>query len=70
MLHELIVRASDYRAAGIWLEVRVSNGAAIGLYREAGFAQIGWRRGYYRSAEGREDAIIMRLALAMLQQER
>jgi ribosomal-protein-alanine acetyltransferase len=66
LLRELIARASAYRATAIWLEVRVSNMAAIGLYREAGFADIGWRKGYYQTAEGREDAIRMRLALVSL----
>lgn len=62
VLTELISRASAYRAAAIWLEVRVSNGAAIALYREAGFAEIGWRKRYYETVNGREDAIMMRLA--------
>jgi [ribosomal protein S18]-alanine N-acetyltransferase len=70
LLRELIARASVYRAAAIWLEVRVSNTAAIGLYRKAGFADIGWRKGYYQSTDGREDAIMMRLALALLRGER
>jgi ribosomal-protein-alanine N-acetyltransferase len=70
LLSELIARAVAYRAVAIWLEVRVSNNAAIGLYREAGFAEIGWRKGYYQSAERREDAIMMRLALALLRGER
>jgi [ribosomal protein S18]-alanine N-acetyltransferase len=69
LLRELVARASAYRAAAVWLEVRVSNTAAIGLYREAGFAEIGWRKGYYRTAEGREDAIMMRLALPSLRGE-
>lgn len=69
LLSELIARASVYRAAAIWLEVRVSNTAAIALYHEAGFAEIGWRKGYYQTAQGREDAIMMRLALALLRRE-
>jgi ribosomal-protein-alanine N-acetyltransferase len=64
LLDELIARASAYRAAAIWLEVRVSNLPALGLYREAGFAGIGKRVGYYEAAQGREDAIMMRLELA------
>lgn len=63
LLTELISRASAYRAVAVWLEVRMSNTAAIGLYREAGFAEIGWRKGYYQGAERREDAITMRLML-------
>jgi len=41
------------------LEVRISNTAAIGLYRKAGFADIGLRRDYYPALNGREDAILM-----------
>ena len=41
------------------LEVRVSNVAARGLYEEAGFRQDGTRKNYYRSGDGREDAILM-----------
>lgn len=63
LLRELVARAAAYGAAAIWLEVRQSNVAAIGLYRDAGFIEAGWRKAYYRTAQGREDAIIMRLAL-------
>ncbi len=63
LLRELVARASTYGATAIWLEVRVSNAAAIGLYRDAGFVEAGRRKAYYRTADGREDAIMMRLAL-------
>ncbi|MEX1141746.1 MAG: ribosomal protein S18-alanine N-acetyltransferase [Thermoleophilaceae bacterium] len=39
------------------LEVRPSNGAAIGLYERFGFCAAGKRRGYYH--DNREDAVIM-----------
>ena len=42
---------------GITLEVRVSNAAAIRLYRSLGFQPTGIRRGYY--TDNREDALIM-----------
>lgn len=48
------------RAAGaehVFLEVRESNDAALGLYRSAGFRLLGRRTGYYRSPP--EDAIVM-----------
>lgn len=46
------------------LEVRPSNVAAMGLYRGAGFSEIGLRRGYYPSADnGREDAVVMECVL-------
>ena len=45
----------------IWLEVRLSNLAARGLYQKAGFESVGRRPRYYRDAN--EDAIIMSLSL-------
>jgi ribosomal-protein-alanine N-acetyltransferase len=39
------------------LEVRVSNTAAIGLYRRFGFAPAGVRAGYY--GDDGEDALVM-----------
>lgn len=47
----------------IFLEVRVSNLAAIALYRSVGFSQIGTRRDYYQNAAGREDALAMACVL-------
>jgi len=46
----------------IWLEVRVSNAAAQGLYRKLGFLEAGRRPRYYRDAD--EDAIVMSLTLS------
>jgi len=43
----------------IWLEVRVSNLAAIGLYNKLGFVEVDRRKNYYPCENGREDAIIM-----------
>jgi ribosomal-protein-alanine N-acetyltransferase len=41
------------------LEVRVTNGAAIELYKALGFIEDGRRRNYYPTATGREDALLM-----------
>jgi len=56
-----IARGSD--AAQMFLEVRPSNVAAHRLYGGFGFRQITVRHGYYPSGRGREDAILMGLAL-------
>jgi ribosomal-protein-alanine N-acetyltransferase len=56
--------ARDYGAAKIFLEVRPSNIAARVLYTHSGFREIGIRRDYYPSGEGREDAIVMELKLS------
>ncbi|MEO6421339.1 MAG: ribosomal protein S18-alanine N-acetyltransferase [Candidatus Nitrotoga sp.] len=45
------------------LEVRPSNVAALGLYRDVGFRKIGLRHGYYAAGNGREDAIVMEYLL-------
>jgi ribosomal-protein-alanine N-acetyltransferase len=47
----------------LFLEVRESNHRARALYRRFGFDEVGLRRGYYPAAQGREDAIVMRLPL-------
>lgn len=47
------------------LEVRPSNVGAIELYRLAGFAEIGRRKGYYPAlGQTREDALVLRRAWA------
>jgi ribosomal-protein-alanine N-acetyltransferase len=55
--------ARGYGARTMLLEVRPSNEAALRLYQRYGFERIGVRRGYYPASGGREDAIVMRIAL-------
>lgn len=58
------MRESNRRQAEeAWLEVRVSNLPAISLYNEMEFEEIERRKNYYPLADGREDALIMRLIL-------
>jgi ribosomal-protein-alanine N-acetyltransferase len=57
MLEELFVRAGRKAHLGFTLEVRVSNDAAIRLYRRKGFLEHGVRPGYY--SDNGEDALIM-----------
>jgi ribosomal-protein-alanine N-acetyltransferase len=42
-----------------FLEVRASNADAQAFYRAAGFVEGGRRKEYYRSGQGREDALLM-----------
>lgn len=51
LLRSVVADALDQGAATIHLEVREGN-EATGLYRAAGFAQVGERRQYYRGAGG------------------
>jgi ribosomal-protein-alanine N-acetyltransferase len=59
LLGEAMNIARGMRMRRMLLEVRPSNVAAQGLYFDAGFREIGVRRGYYPAAGGREDAIVM-----------
>ena len=63
LLRRLIDLARWHKAQQVFLEVRPSNPAAIALYRDEGFNEIGLRPNYYPSAKGREDAIVMALEL-------
>jgi len=47
----------------MFLEVRVSNRNAIRLYESTGFNEMAIRPRYYPAANGREDAMLMGLAL-------
>lgn len=55
--------ARGYGARTMLLEVRPSNASAVRMYERYGFEKIGVRRGYYPAAGGREDAIVLRVAL-------
>jgi ribosomal-protein-alanine N-acetyltransferase len=55
--------ARDHGGRTMLLEVRPTNDAALRLYQRYGFERIGVRRGYYPARDGREDAIVMRIAL-------
>lgn len=55
--------ARDHGARSMLLEVRPSNSTGQRLYSSYGFEPIGRRRDYYPAVGGREDAIVMRIAL-------
>ena len=52
------LRLSKIRS--VFLEVRSGNAAALALYEKLGFAMMGRRENYYKTAAGREDALMMR----------
>jgi len=63
MLRHLLERAARYGADTIMLEVRPSNRAALEMYERAGFNRVGCRQDYYPARGGREDALVLALAL-------
>ncbi|TVP88677.1 MAG: ribosomal-protein-alanine N-acetyltransferase [Pseudomonadaceae bacterium] len=63
LLQHMLLRAQQRHADVCFLEVRASNVAAIALYDQFGFNEIGRRKNYYPMAGGREDALVMAFTL-------
>jgi [ribosomal protein S18]-alanine N-acetyltransferase len=63
LLEHMLHIAKNHKATNMFLEVRPSNISAIALYENMGFSEMATRRGYYPAKEGREDAVLMGLAL-------
>ena len=59
LLTRMIEEGRSEKAVKAWLEVRLSNDVARGLYEKAGFVEVGRRKGYYRNEK--EDAVVMAL---------
>lgn len=63
LLRRFLDDALRLGAEQCFLEVRLSNAAAIALYRAEGFVAVARRPGYYPAADGagpREDALVLR----------
>lgn len=63
LLRALVQVARSRRVQRVFLEVRPSNAAAIALYHQEGFNEIGRRPRYYPAKDGREDALVMAMEL-------
>ncbi len=64
IMNFMLKLAKKWQAETMYLEVRPSNHAAIGLYKSLGFSDIGRRPDYYPAENNsREDALIMTLSL-------
>ena len=63
LLQAAIIRAQEMGAQSVFLEVGADNPSALALYAGLGFAKVGMRKGYYLSASGGTDALVLRLPL-------
>ena len=64
-LEQLLVLIQS-QANALFLEVRAGNVAAIQLYENLGFNQVGERPNYYATPWGREDALVYALDWSFL----
>lgn len=55
--------AREQGAREMFLEVGEQNAAALALYRDEGFVEVGRRAAYYHHGDGAADALVMRKAL-------
>ena len=60
LLESIIDQADQLDARVIFLEVSVENSVALSLYIAHGFREIGIRKNYYTTPEGKKNARIMR----------
>jgi [ribosomal protein S18]-alanine N-acetyltransferase len=58
----VIAWCREMGAAGVELEVRSANFAAIALYRRMGFVEVGLRKRYYKDPD--DDAVLMQRVFA------
>lgn len=63
LVKHFLLECNKRQALDAWLEVRVSNKPAIALYQDMGFETIETRKNYYPLADGKEDALIMKIEL-------
>ncbi|MEJ2619728.1 MAG: ribosomal protein S18-alanine N-acetyltransferase [Candidatus Thiodiazotropha sp.] len=62
LMRRLLKLAAQHGAETAFLEVRVSNQAALRLYEKIGFVEVGMRKAYYPDHnERREDALLLSL---------
>lgn len=60
----LITLSRHHHLQSVWLEVRPTNARARALYARQGYLEVGLRKDYYPAAQGREDALVMKLEVA------
>jgi ribosomal-protein-alanine N-acetyltransferase len=59
LLTAILEALSGGGVTALFLEVGVTNQAALALYKSLGFVEVGRRAAYYQHTDGREDALTM-----------
>lgn len=59
LMENILAHAHQKNCLEVFLEVRESNRPAFTMYHQFGFNEVGLRRNYYPSHQGREDAILL-----------
>jgi ribosomal-protein-alanine N-acetyltransferase len=59
LLDYILEYVMDKRIRRLFLEVRPTNKPALNLYEKAGFTHLGVRKNYYKTFDGREDALVL-----------
>lgn len=60
LVHRFLAEAATRGASSAFLEVSAQNRAAISLYLQVGFAEVGRRKGYYAQPQGAAvDALVL-----------
>ena len=59
LMENILAHAVRKDCVEVFLEVRESNRPAFTMYHQFGFNEVGIRRNYYPSHQGREDAILL-----------
>ena len=60
MIEEMTQYLKKFQVASFFLEVNVNNIPALKLYEKCGFVQVGKRKDYYKTSQGRQDALILK----------
>ena len=60
MIEKMCEYMKNFQVASLFLEVNVNNTPAIKLYEKCGFVKVGTRKNYYKTKQGRQDALILK----------
>ena len=63
LLEMVIHKCTILKSEILLLETRLTNGSAIALYEKHGFKKIGFRKDYYKTSLGKEDAVVYKKTL-------